>query len=549
MSVFNFRKVIRFRLILLFVLGITFCATPYAGEVKAGTDACVDGDYVVSAYYSPLPGQERYATGTYTGDIRLNGGGVTTASGVKVADAPGAFLAAPSCFEFGEIVELAGMGNYIILDRGGAIKGKRLDLWLGYGDEGLNAALQWGKRSASLISLGKDADVELAEKAAWVLPEKKSYLKKVPDNPFELLRDLEVGDSGASIEVLQQLLKDLNYYTGEVDGYFNIETKKALLDMEEDQDDLVEIDLSPLGRLGEYSIAELETIVVQTRERFLEELPEGNIGAGAKGNDVLNLQKALRKLGYLVEFTSEYDDLTVAAVTQYQLDNQLIDSAEHLSAGYFGRDTQDALKKSLETAFPENVTTKSNENSESFDFLAKNDTFEYQLSPGMTDVEVRRLQEVLKKMHFFKVEPTGYYGPLTQHAVTKMQLKYGVIQNKEDVGSGYVGPKTRFVLNNFLNNFYKRQQLVARAQSFNNEELFASTLRKGDSGIEVFELQKFLQDQGYFDGLLLTKYYGDVTYEAMANFKLNEGLIETITEKDAGNFDQETRDYINEKFK
>lgn len=539
---------VKIRVFVLVLLGFCIANPKGFGVVKAGTGSCVDGEYVVSAYYSPLPGQDRYATGTYTGDIRLNGGGVTTASGVKVADAPGAFLAAPSCFEFGEIVELNGMGNYIILDRGGAIKGKRLDLWLGYGDEGLNAALQWGKRSVDLKSLGINADVDLAEKAAWVLPAKKSYLKVIPDNPFELLKDLEIGDSGASIEVLQQLLKDLNYYEGDIDGYFNLETKKALLTLEEDQDDLVEIDLSPLGRLGEYSIAQIDAIVIQTREKYLEDLPETNIGSGAKGNDVLNLQKALRKLGYNVEFTSEYDELTIKAVTDYQIDKGLIDTKEHLSAGYFGKDTQESIKESLENAFPENITTSS-ENSDTFEYLTLNDTFEYQLSPGMTDVEVRRLQEVLRMMHLFKVEPTGYYGPLTQHAVTKMQLKFGVISDKSDAGSGYVGPKTRFVLNNFLNNYYKRQHIETRAQAHSTGELFSKSLKKGDSGVEVFELQKFLQDQGYFEGLLLTKYYGEVTYEGLAQFKLNEGLIENLSEKDAGTFDDETRDYINSKFK
>jgi len=36
--------------------------------------------FVATAYYSPLPGQSRYTTGTYAGDIRLNGSLIITAS-------------------------------------------------------------------------------------------------------------------------------------------------------------------------------------------------------------------------------------------------------------------------------------------------------------------------------------------------------------------------------------------------------------------------------------------------------------------------------------
>ncbi|MBU0668223.1 hypothetical protein KJ951_03160, partial [Patescibacteria group bacterium] len=40
--------------------------------------------YIISAYYSPLPGQLKYVTGSYQGDIRLNGGGVHGADGTPV---------------------------------------------------------------------------------------------------------------------------------------------------------------------------------------------------------------------------------------------------------------------------------------------------------------------------------------------------------------------------------------------------------------------------------------------------------------------------------
>ena len=40
--------------------------------------------FTISAYYSPLPDQSRYVTGSYEGDIRLNGSGVRSADGTAL---------------------------------------------------------------------------------------------------------------------------------------------------------------------------------------------------------------------------------------------------------------------------------------------------------------------------------------------------------------------------------------------------------------------------------------------------------------------------------
>lgn len=503
---------------------------------------CMDGEYVVSAYYSPLPGQERYATGTYVGDIKLNGGGVTTASGVKVAEAPGAFIAAPSCFEFGTILEFDGMGNYIVLDRGGAIKNNRLDLWLGYGDAGLNAALSWGKRTVTVTNLGKDAQVDLAAKAEWILPPAKKYLTTLTSNPFDLLENLKLGDTGASVAVLQQLLSDLGYYNGEVDGYFGAETKSAILDMELDYGEVIQVGINPLGILGEKSVEEIQTLVVNTRKRYLETLPQNNMGKGATGEDVLRLQKALRLLGYTVDFTSVFDDLTQQALTEYQLDNGLIDTEDDLSAGYFGELTRVELEESIKSAFPDNVVGASSEDV-NYKFLTEVDKFKDNLKLGVSSNEVRRLQDVLSKMNYLRVEPTGYFGSVTENAVKKLQLRFGLIANVNEPGAGEVGPATRRFLNNFQNSYFSRLQVQTRVADFEGK-LFEYELGLGDSGNDVFKLQKFLQEQGYFNGVLLTKYFGDVTQQALVSFQKDNDIdVESL-----GVLDAPTREYINSKF-
>lgn len=529
------------------ILIYIFAAFATFGVSQVQAYACGDGEYVISAYYSPLPGQNRYATGSYVGDIRLNGGGVTTASGVKVAEAPGAFVAAPSCFEFGTILEFEGMGNYIVLDRGGAIQGARLDLWLGYGDEGLNAALAWGKRTVLAKSLGVNADVELAGKAEWKLPPNSKFLQEVDSNPFDSLDNIKMGDTGANVAVLQQLLKDIGYYSDEIDGYFGVSTKNALLEMDEDYGEIVSINISPIGALGNTSISELENLVLVARRELEESVPSKNLGLGATGSDVLSLQKALQRLGFDVDLTEVFDEKTQAAIIEFQFAEGMIESIDEVGAGFFGEATQVRLKKAIALSLPGEIIQDSNEIS--YEYLSNSEKFSNNLKLGITSDEVRKLQEVLAKMHLFKLDPTGYYGPVTQHAVIKMQLKYGLIDSVSEAGAGTIGPSTRRFLNNFQNEYLKRINAEVKDYDSLKNQLFDSELKLGDKSPDVFKLQKFLQEQGYLNSVLLTKYYGENTFEAMAQFKLDNGLINNGSIHDSGNLDQDTIDYINMRFR
>jgi hypothetical protein len=68
------------------------------------------------------------------------------------------------------------------------------------------------------------------------------------------------------------------------------------------------------------------------------------------------------------------------------------------------------------------------------------------ISPGVSNSEVRKLQELLAKDPSLYPEGmvTGYYGKLTQKAVERFQKKYGIVSSgtPESTGFGKVGPKT-----------------------------------------------------------------------------------------------------------
>lgn len=80
------------------------------------------------------------------------------------------------------------------------------------------------------------------------------------------------------------------------------------------------------------------------------------------------------------------------------------------------------------------------------------------LDIGSTGEDVRTLQKILNSDSATRVAASGggspgretaYFGPATQAAVKKFQVKYGIAA-AGDPGYGYVGPKTRARLNSFL---------------------------------------------------------------------------------------------------
>jgi len=99
----------------------------------------------VTGYYSPLPDQEKFATGSYRGDIILNGRGIMGSDTTPVYIG---MAAGPPYMEFGTNVIIEDLGEfnlpkiYTIHDRGGAIKGNRLDIWVGKGEQAMKKAYE-----------------------------------------------------------------------------------------------------------------------------------------------------------------------------------------------------------------------------------------------------------------------------------------------------------------------------------------------------------------------------------------------------------------------
>ncbi len=342
-------------------------------------------NFLVSAYYSPLPCQSRYATGSYEGDIRLNGSGVNGASGQGVY--PG-MIAAPKNYAFGTKLNIAGLGVGTVWDRGGAIVANgaggydRLDVWMGYGDVGLNRALNYGKRVVSVTVYGPDSGLPDSLKLGGYSEQEKLYScdEVAAEQDFE---EPDVKSAPETINTPQEPVKKV--VTAVYGG----------LDQE--------------------------------------------LGYGANGEAVRELQQELSNFNlYKGEISGRYDDLTAHAVFKFQQAHGIVASKSELGAGHFGPQTRQQMAQRLNGR--ETLVAKSS--GSSHQYLVK------ELDPGITDPEVRKLQEFLMdKGYFNHPHLTNFFGPATFEAVFAYQLDRGVVTGANSLGAGRVGPGTLAQIN------------------------------------------------------------------------------------------------------
>ncbi|MDD3646568.1 MAG: hypothetical protein PHH06_04115 [Candidatus Gracilibacteria bacterium] len=309
-----------------------------------------DKYFIVTAYYSPLPDQKHYTTGSYGGDLKLNGKGHTTASGKPVEVG---LLAGPSNYPYGTKIYFDGFGVGVVEDRGGAIvkagvsgyEHDRIDIWMGYGDEGLMRAKKWGKRVLKGEIVNPSSEVTL----------------RFADNVMNGYEDLGVvGPESSTEEIikLQELFTRLGYYKEEIDGsyekikdelltfqkqnkiinsesdwgagYFGDKTKLALI-KKCCPNPLVEEDIKP--EITE--IDEKVKIIMDYGELTLK--PESNI------EDIKKVQELFTKLElYSGVIDGNYETIKDSLIS-FQKEVGLVDHEDDWGAGYLGDKTKAML--------------------------------------------------------------------------------------------------------------------------------------------------------------------------------------------------------------
>jgi len=179
------------------------------------------------------------------------------------------------------------------------------------------------------------------------------------------------------------------------------------------------------------------------------------------------------------------------------------------------------------------------------------------LEPGVKGESVRKLQEELKRLNFYRTEPTGVYDKITAHAVFKFQQSQGIVEDENVTGAGVFGPKTRQKLNEFIASRNDRKVLVAQATNDmtylaeankgNTDEtnLIAAEMDFGTTSADVKKLQAILKGKGYFANSSFSNYYGPETREAVVKFQKDNGIISGENDTGAGRVGPATLKLLN----
>ena len=199
---------------------------------------------------------------------------------------------------------------------------------------------------------------------------------------------------------------------------------------------------------------------------------------GSTGSDVKDLQTKLKKLGYYDAYVDgDYGDTTVAAVKAFQKKYNLT------ADGIAGKET---LKK-LDSVYKNADSDKDGDS----------------LRMGDSGSDVKNLQTKLKKLGYYDGTVDSTFGSGTYAAVRAFQKKYNL------TADGVAGSETL----KKLDSVYKNAD--------NDKD--GDSLRMGDSGSDVKNLQTKLKKLGYYDGTVDST-FGSGTYAAVRAFQKKYNL-------------------------
>lgn len=306
-------------------------------------------------------------------------------------------------------------------------------------------------------------------------------------------KTLRPGDKDDEVKLLQQRLKDLGYYTGNITGVYNDATTEAVKAFQKksslEQDGV----LGPITRTVLYGVNAIyavpTAIPVSTPTPTTTPLTPENvivIRAGSMGEVVRRLQARLQELGY---YTSRLDGVyltdDIEAVRAFQSANGLkVDG----KAGY---ETQTALYS--DSAIRGNANVTSGE-------TALVNTLRY----GSEGAEVTTLQNRLIALGYLAGSADGKFGRNTKSAVIAFQKANGLSAD------GVVGEdtSTKLYASNVVSNTVSSTQ----------------TLRVGAVSDAVRDMQNRLITLGYLENGEADGKFGVKTSLALIEFQKANGL-------------------------
>ena len=266
---------------------------------------------------------------------------------------------------------------------------------------------------------------------------------------------LSFGDRGNLVREMQIALTDAGFYECEVNGIYDEKMEDCVFDFQSENEILAERDEFGAGFFGEKTRQKL-TAVLDARDSEIQnliadEIPSSTASPGDSGAAVAKLQSGLVKLGFFTgEISGEFDDATVAALIEFQIDSGVLASASEYGAGFFGPKTSTAFQKSLQNNLLAVAELPTNPQWTRGVLVAYSPTFTTSLSAGDSGDAVSELQKTLQKIGYSELEISGEFDSATELAVLDFQIKSEILAAEDEVGAGVFGPKTRAAMNSLV---------------------------------------------------------------------------------------------------
>ena len=372
-------------IILLFLINVSLFV-----NVNANNN---DTYFVVTAYYSPLPNQEHYSYSVYTKrertyeeEKRLQWEWIRWASWKKVFSW---MLAAPKNYKFWTKIYLEWLGVWEVADRWWAIVNKgvrwhnydRIDIWVWYGDEWLERATYWWKRTIKWSILNKGNIVDLDYSKISLIKWKR----------YNLSRNINIFNHKLTKKEefikLQNILNELWYYKWEIDWQY-ASIKESILNFQLNNK-VVESKNTPWAwNYWPITRSKLKSIynefLIKKEKRLKKELEEKiklekykkelsmNISKKIEviwkpkfwdiSPNVRELQLLLKEVWYFdFKDTAIFWNITKKNIIKFQLDHWLIKNENDLWAWYFWPKTRKAIKDKFLEIKLNQLTKKENE--------------------------------------------------------------------------------------------------------------------------------------------------------------------------------------------
>lgn len=433
-------------------------------------------EFIVTAYYSPLPDQKYYLKWNYEDEVKLNGRWIRWASWMEVFDW---MLAWPKKYAFWTKMYLEWIWTWVIADRWWAIVSAwerwyevdRIDVWMWYWDEGLKKALSWGKRRVTwkIIEMWTSTITNWATSNVWVnftssnvnLP-KQNYVNK------EEIYKINVWPESSSdkIKKLQTKLKEVWLYKWNIDWIYNKETINILT--------WFQIDSWIIKSKNEYwawywgaktrekfvnkekelankntKVAKIENKVTKPTITLPKDIFTTYVSPGSNKDDIKLLQIKFKEIWiYNWEISWKYGDIQ-KVVLNYQLDKKIISSKTETWAWYFWPKTREVLKNDyswfLVKKEQEERDRRKIEEVKILAMKQAEETIWKVWTPKVweTSKNVRELQKVLSTLWYFEWKDTAIYWEKTKISVLNFQIDKKLVSKETDPGAWKIWEKTK----------------------------------------------------------------------------------------------------------